>query len=93
MASIDIAGYTYQADIYGRCCIVSAVTSSPAYDGWALGEGIVMPVEQNLDEIAAHFQIDRQDEHTFDSGDFPKVVFEDMLSGSERCATCHEDLV
>ena len=38
-----------------------------------------MAVEDALDQIAAANGIDRQDERSFDSGDFPKVVFSSSL--------------
>lgn len=85
-SSTDIAAYTFAADVYAPNCIIDAVTSSEAYDGWALGEGIIMSVEDNLNEIAGAFQIDRQDESTFDSGDFPKVAFHDQVNDNESCA-------
>lgn len=90
----DIVGYTFRADLYCSECILVVLPTGEgeAYDGWALGEGVAMSTEANLDEIAAAFGIDRQSEETFDSGDFPKVVFRDMLEGEDRCGKCHRDL-
>lgn len=36
--------------------------------------------------------MDRYDERTFDSDDFPKVVFRDQLSDGDTCGTCGEAL-
>jgi hypothetical protein len=85
-SSSSIAAYTFAADIYAPDCIVDALTKTEAYDGWALGDGIIMSVEENLDEIAGAFQIDRQDENTFDSDEFPKVVFSDQVAEDDSCA-------
>ena len=73
----DIAGYTFQGENYCPGCIIDQLPTGPGqpYDGWALDPGVFAPVEDNLDEIAIAFGIDRNDETTFDSGDFPKVIF------------------
>lgn len=84
--SSDIAAYTFAADLYAPSCIVDAVTSSEAFDGWALADGVMMSVEDNLSEIAVHFQIERMEEDTFDSNDFPKVIFLDSVDESDSCA-------
>lgn len=106
MKSWEIVGYAFSADTYCPEHIGDAVTARPAYDGWRLvGVHRQMPAEQDLDEIAAAFGIDRYDEHSFDSGDFPKVIFADQVHDGcsadngyepgqcgDRCATCHEPL-
>lgn len=80
MKSYDIVGYTYAADVYcdGEC-VVNALTSSPQYQGWALAPGVRMSTEDNLNDIATIFGIDRGDEESFDSGDFPKIVHADQV--------------
>lgn len=95
MKSWTIVGYVYQADIYCDACIVDAVTADGgAYDGWALAPSISMPTEHNLSEIAFAFGIDRTDERSFDSGNFPKVILAGMVeSDDERCGACHESLL
>lgn len=89
--SSDIVGYTFQSELYCPEHIVAAVTATPEFEGWGLAAGVDMPVEANLSEIAAHFQIDRMDESSFDSAEFPKVVFRDQADGS-TCDTCGEPL-
>ena len=82
-----IVGYTYQADTYCPDCMVDMF-------------GIFGPdttVEQTLDRIACTRGIDREDERTFDSGDFPKVILSTMLDtcpdcGPDRCGACHAEL-
>jgi len=74
--SFDIAGYTYNADIYCRMHIV------PAIDGQA--EVPEAEVEAKLDYLAKMLGIDRYDERSFDSGDFPKVIFESQACEEEH---------
>lgn len=102
-----IVGYTYNADTYCPTHAVFALPTGPgqAYDGWALApDATVLSPEDNLDEIAAAFGINRSDEHTFDSDDFPKVIFGYQACSPEDadpdaglwpdvCATCHEPLL
>lgn len=87
MALYDIVAYTYNADLYCPHCI----------EGIALKEmgGAFLAYtnpEERLDRWAEKLGIDRQDETTYDSGDFPKVVFRDMLDGTEHCGRCHNEL-
>jgi len=94
---MDIVAYTYRADHYCGDCIVRELGVEP---GEVPGS---VTAEQVLD-VAAHAQgIDREDEWTFDSGDFPKVVLAGQLrSGqdypliekdggetADRCGRCH----
>lgn len=91
----DIVAYDYAADRYCPSCIIDVLTADGGpFDGWALGFSVRMEVEQNLDEIADAFGINRGDERTFDSGDFPKVVFADNVEEDEFCAvtTCFNEL-
>lgn len=91
MKAWEIVGYTYNADNYcsGSCVIDALPTGSgERYDGWKLAHGVRMSTEDNLDEIAAAFGIDRNDEYSYDSSEFPKVIFASQLEGDERCAAC-----
>jgi hypothetical protein len=82
--SDNIVGYTYGATMYCPACIVSVLPTGEggAFDGWALAPGVSMSTETNLDEIAAAFSINREDEATFDGSEFPKVVLRDMARGT-----------
>jgi len=95
MHDTTIVGYTYNADIYCPRCIIEQLPTGDggAFEGWALAEGITMSTEDNLSEIAAAFGIDRDDEASFDSGDFPKVIFASMAEGDEHCGACGEPLI
>lgn len=92
----DIVGYTYRADLYCPGCILEAMVrhgdASPAV------RDFTESVESTLDHLADCMALDRSDERTFDSGDFPKVVFRDSLVSEgddaypERCGSCGEVL-
>lgn len=91
---MTVIGYTFKAENYCPAHVMPALTADPEYDGWELGEGITMPVEQNLNEIAYHFGIDREREHTFESDNFPKVVLRhDVNAAESRCGTCDVALI
>lgn len=90
------AGYTYKAELYCPEHIESAMDTRKGgdFDGWALDPSLPrIGAERNLDEIAHAFGIDREDEHTFNSDDFPKRVTEEQLDGDERCGICDSPLV
>lgn len=86
-------GYTYSADNYCPDCIVEMFGAT--YDA-INAEGV-------LDLVARARGIDRYDERSYDSGDFPKVIFHahDVCNAYEgyepgqcgdRCGRCHEFL-
>ncbi|MEX2290531.1 MAG: hypothetical protein WD794_09425 [Mycobacteriales bacterium] len=45
-----------------------------------------------LDECAGALAVDRDDETTFDSDEFPKVVHLDQVRADEPCGACGTDL-
>lgn len=68
---MEIAGYIYCADIYCPACIVEEMIRRREASPGARD----MDVEEVLDQIASANAIDRYDESSYDSGEFPKVVF------------------
>lgn len=89
----DIVGYTYAADTYcpdDMRAIAKRHTARPVPS---------LSVEVELDEWARMARIDRYDERSFDSDEFPKVIFADSawdVAGTEfadHCATCGSALV
>lgn len=82
-----VVGYVYAADIYCPACIVRALPtaelSPAAYD---------MQAEDVLEQVAAAMGVDRADETTYDSDDFPKVVFASDAHG-DVCGSCGEELL
>lgn len=90
----DIIWYAFRAEVFCPECIIDALPTGEGgeFEGWKLAAGIRMTTEQNLSEIAYAFQIDRMDETTFDSHDFPKVIFDSQVESFEPCATCGRDI-
>jgi hypothetical protein len=96
MHSGDIIAYTYRADNYCPDCIIPELLKRAEIAAKAdTSEGLWRwDVEGELDAIARIVGIDRQDENTFDSDDFPKVVFADMVEDEdERCGNCHRSFL
>ncbi len=85
----DIVGYVFKADTFCPDHVVGRLPTGPSedFDGWALAHGVTMTAEENLDEIAVAFGIDREDERSFDSNYFPKVVFRGSAEESQ-CGVC-----
>jgi hypothetical protein len=100
MHATDIVAYTFQADTFHPDCVLPLVKSAYPLDypiaatieTWAGPEDILRTVAKSL-------RIDSDDEHTFDSGDFPKVVFASQVDdsdpdhGPETCGACHERII
>jgi hypothetical protein len=94
MRSDTIVGYIYQADVHCPFCVIEALPTGPGqrFDGWATAIG--MNVEANLGEIAQAFGIDRDDEQSFDSGGFPKVILAcNAEEDGAYCGHCGESLI
>lgn len=82
MRAYDIIGYIYQADIHCPDCIAQM-----------FGGSILDDSEWVLDREASSRGIDRYDDGSFDSDDFPKVVLAGMTEQSEWCGTCHDVII
>ncbi len=99
MSFDSIVGYTYNADNYCPKHVVQAMCErigSLRANQFALDTG---HAEWDLSALAHAFVIDREDERSFDSGDFPKVILSiDAISEddddngiwADRCGTCHK---
>ena len=78
MKAWTIIGYAYKADIYCSVCVVERLREdnpeAPTY---------------TVEDTAKEFGIDTENEHTFDSDDFPKVVFAADIEEAEYCCRCH----
>ena len=85
------AGFTFKADIFCPACIVPAMAATPEYEGWGLAEGVDIEIEENLDEMAAAFGVDRDNEYSFDSDEFPKPISADQANG-EACSNCGDEI-
>jgi hypothetical protein len=88
MHATDIVGYTYNADTYCPSCTERIADERLLQ--------IAPTVDPGLDVLgtwARELGIDREDERSYDSGDFPKVVFADMVEDDEYCGSCQNRLV
>ncbi len=98
----DVVAYVFRADTFCPACVVAQLPTGPGqeYDGWALAPGAdAMTPEDNLTEIARAFGIDRDDEASYDSDAFPKVMLRDTvrppgdLDGpGDMCGACGAEL-
>jgi hypothetical protein len=82
----DIVGYSFRADLYCPNCIVRVYSGDPPDSD---------DTEACLNRFARDAGIDREDERTFDSDEFPKVVlFDHLHDQGERfyCGNCHNEL-
>jgi hypothetical protein len=87
-----ITGYTFRADIYCPTCIGSEVAKSVRDGGVGLPDDLTEDmVETALDRIAEATGIDRDDEFTFDSDAFPKVIFS-IEDDDMACGSCGNEL-
>lgn len=82
MASTDIVGYTFAGENLCVPCTARAV-------GWS-GHG-----DPNvfIADAGRRRGIHVDDERSFDSGDWPKVIFECQVEDDEWCGSCDELLV
>jgi hypothetical protein len=79
----EITAYTFNADIW---CVGCVETHFERNHGIAPATA-----EDMLDEYAEANGIDRDDESSFDSDDFPKVVL-DIDADTEICGQCHNEI-
>ncbi|KLI09380.1 MULTISPECIES: hypothetical protein [Mycobacteriaceae] len=89
MASTDIVGYTFQAENLCPTCMRDKVITWGRFDPESTAS-----TESLLADLAKVVGVDHMNERTYDSGDFPKVVFDSQVEDSEeRCGGCHEPLI
>lgn len=92
MHATDIVAYTYQAETLCPGCTLDAL-NVPA------GLRAEQSCESILETLAVAQGIDCRDLRSFDSGDFPKVVFADQVltghtfnNGGYSCDICDDDI-
>lgn len=90
MKAYDIVAYTYQAEQICRVCALDTANTVLAEDGVKVPYLIS---EDALEAWATSAKIDRWEEHTFDSDDFPKVLFASQFDDVERCDRCGESIL
>lgn len=81
---MSIDAYTFRADIYCPLCIIEVYGAIPELPG--------DDAETTLDQIAEYRGIDRENEYSFDSWDFPKPIYDDQIEQPETCGHCGADL-
>lgn len=83
-----IAGYGYRADIYCPECIIEIMIAR----GDASPAARDMPPETVLDQCAGAMGIDRYDEATYDTKEFPKVAFVSDVDDDDTCTVCRQPI-
>ena len=88
----DVVAYTFHAALVCPGCIVGAVAEGGDHEPLGVPAGLT--AEQGLALLAERLGVDRMNESSYDSGDFPKVVFRDQLEDAdlEGCEVCGADL-
>lgn len=81
-----VSGYTYNTENFCVDCILTA------FSGVQERIGHVFDVDAVLDIVAGAMDINRQDERTFDSSEFPKVILDQDVLPGERCNNCGDEL-
>jgi hypothetical protein len=90
-----VVAYCYKADVYCPDCVVEEVCRDAGIEPFDY-----LDAEIALDKIAEESVycdnkwggLDRYDEHTFDSDEFPKVVFSTSCNELEYCCICHGEI-
>lgn len=87
MKATDIAAYMYQAELLCPECTALTIEVDHPSPAW-------LTPEQILDRVAKVIGLDRRDERSFDSNEFPKVVFADQIcSDGDICIQCGNSLL
>ena len=86
MKAWAVVGYTYRAEQYCPACLPAALTPT------GMNAATASPTEDMLDGLALAAGIDRDDERTFDSGTFPKVIFASQVE-DDTCGACGAPLI
>jgi len=82
----DVVGYQYQADFFCPACQLDLVTMDLVEQG--IRFAVLPDAESALDALAERAGIDRNDEWSYDSDDFPKVIFRDQADDDTACGRC-----
>lgn len=80
----DIVGYNYRADNHCISC-----TGKMVFDYY--GGSLVPESPDEITAVGIANDIDVEDEYSYDSDDFPKVIFRSHLDG-EKCGMCGDCL-
>lgn len=88
MSATDIVAYVYKAEVLCPECIVPALAGGTTFPD-------AETTEEILNNLAAYCfpGVDRENEKSFDSDVFPKVIFESEIEENEKCGTCGKAIV
>lgn len=98
MKSDTVVGYTYRAEIICPSCVVNTMAALlpeadlPRLEALREEFGPSETAEGILAVASLMLGIDRMNESSYDSDEFPKVIFADQAEG-ETCDTCEEALL
>jgi hypothetical protein len=84
--SDELAAYLYRADLYCPACVIEAMIATRDASPAARD----MPTEAVFDQCAEAMVVNRGDETSYGSDEFPKAVFLDALDNDDRCAACQD---
>lgn len=80
-----VVGYVYKADVYCEKCIRRKLR----VENFITEKERAHKTEDFLDLISEEMGINRLDEHSFDSNEFPKVIFaSDIELEIDFCSSC-----
>jgi hypothetical protein len=91
MKAWAIVGYTFNAETKCLHCIrrwAANLVESSGRNSEFVGVEDLLDILAPLEGIS-----DREDEHTFDSDDFPKVIFASQVEDTETCDECGDELI
>jgi hypothetical protein len=91
MKSWTVVAYTFNAETVCLYCLWRKAAFAVEAAGHHNSEFVGL--EDLLDTWARSEGIDREDERSFDSDDFPKVVFADSVVDDETCDVCHDEIL
>jgi hypothetical protein len=87
MHATDIVAYTFQAETLCPACVLDRIPEARELSD----NSPAMDTEAVLHAVAVSHGIDWEDEYSYDSDEFPKVIFASQIE-DERCSDCSETL-
>lgn len=88
----DTVAYTFQADIWCPDCMRTYAEAQVRFLNKFYVDMEGMCVEGIVGHWADAAGIDCNDESSYDSDDFPKVVFQSDVEDVEHCGQCGEEI-
>ena len=80
MRATDVVAYSYNAEQWTPAGLIEVGIR----EGWLAPAARDMEAEEVLDQAQHAFGIDRYDESTYDSGEFPKVIFGSQIEDDDQ---------